>query len=75
MAVTLAPMAPSNKNCETIGTVKLGCTLPLVEFMFLEQQVIFLERAREGHCQSDEHWNCFKGNVGETAERWAFLST
>ena len=35
------PMAPSNTNCETTGTVKLGCTLPLVEFMYLEQQVVF----------------------------------
>ena len=28
---------------------------------------VFLERMRKGHwphCQSDEHWNCFKGNVG-----------
>ena len=25
----------------------------------------FLERTREGHHQSDEHWNCFKGNVGK----------
>ena len=22
-----------------------------------------------GHRQSDEHWNRFKGNVGETSER------
>ena len=28
-----------------------------------------LERTREGHRQSDEHWNRFKGNVGETSER------
>ena len=34
----------------------------------------------EGHRQSDEHSNCFKGNVGETSERdgveriWAFPS-
>ena len=27
------------------------------------------ERTREGHRQSDEHWNRFKGNVGETSER------
>ena len=26
---------------------------------------IYLERAREGHCQSDEHCNRFKGNVWE----------
>ena len=24
---------------------------------------------REGHRQSDEHWNRFKGNAGETSER------
>ena len=31
--------------------------------------MIFLERTREGHRQSDEHWNRFKGNVGQTSER------
>ena len=30
---------------------------------------IFLERTRESHRQSGEHWNRFKGNVGETSER------
>ena len=30
---------------------------------------IFLERTREGHRQSDKHWNYFKGNVGVTSER------
>ena len=30
---------------------------------------IFLERTREGHRQSDEHWYSFKGNVGEPSER------
>ena len=30
---------------------------------------LFLERTREGHRQSDEHRNRFKGNVGETPER------
>ena len=29
---------------------------------------IFLEKTREGHCESDEHWNCFKGDVWETFE-------
>ena len=24
---------------------------------------------REGHRQSDKHWNRFKGNVGRTSER------
>ena len=32
--------------------------------------MIFSERIREGQRLSDEHWNCFKGNVGETSERW-----
>ena len=31
--------------------------------------MIFLERTTEGHRQSDEHWNCFKGNFGETSVR------
>ena len=26
-----------------------------------------LEKAREGHCQSDEHWNCFKVSVEEAS--------
>ena len=25
---------------------------------------------RKGHCQSDKHWNCLKGSIGETSERW-----
>ena len=32
--------------------------------------MILLKRTRKGHCQSDEHWNCFKCNVGDTSERW-----
>ena len=35
-----------------------------------KRETIFLEGAREVHRQSDEHWNRFKGNVGETSERW-----
>ena len=31
---------------------------------------VFLERARDGHRQSDKRWNCFKLNIGE----WAFPS-
>ena len=34
-----------------------------------KRSTIFLERTREGHRQSNEHWNRFKGNVGETSER------
>ena len=30
-------------------------------------EMIFNESTREGHPQ---HWNRFKGNVGETSERW-----
>ena len=30
---------------------------------------IFPERTSEGHHQSDEHWSCFKGNIGETSAR------
>ena len=30
----------------------------------------FIEKMREGHCQSDKHWSCFKGNIEETSERW-----
>ena len=35
-----------------------------------KHSVIYFERMREDHCQSCKHWNCFKGNVGETSERW-----
>ena len=31
--------------------------------------MIFPERTRESHGQSDEHWNRFKGGTGETYER------
>ena len=31
--------------------------------------MIFHERMREGHHQSDENWNSFKGDIGETSER------
>ena len=34
-----------------------------------KRETIFLEGTREDHRQSDEHWNRFKGNVGETSER------
>ena len=34
-----------------------------------KRQKNFLERTREVHRQSDEHWNCFKGNFGDTFER------
>ena len=30
---------------------------------------VFLERTRGGHRRSDRHWNCFKGNVGESSDR------
>ena len=28
-----------------------------------------LERTTKSNRQSDQHWNCFKGNIGETPER------
>ena len=31
-----------------------------------KRSMTFLERTRKGHCQSDEHWNCHNGSVGET---------
>ena len=37
--------------------------------MWKALDTIFLERTREGYHQSDEHWNRFEGNVGETSER------
>ena len=35
-----------------------------------KRKTIFLERMREGHHQSNEHCNHFKGNVEKTSERW-----
>ena len=35
----------------------------------MKRSTIFPERTREGHRQSDEHWNRFKGDVGETSDR------
>ena len=34
-----------------------------------KHSTIFFERMRKDHLQLDEHWNCFKGNTGETSER------
>ena len=52
------------------------CVCECVCFFFtLEEVICFstvcicVERMREGHCQSDKHWNCFKGNMGETSGR------
>ena len=35
--------------------------------------MMFLQMTTEGHCPSDEDWNCYKGKVTETSERrgWA----
>ena len=35
--------------------------------------MIFLEfkRTTEGPCQSNKHWNCFKGDAGENSESQA----
>ena len=30
-------------------------------------------RMREGHRQSATHWNRFKGDVGETSDRWGVV--
>ena len=32
--------------------------------------MIFLERTKEGHRQSEENWNRFKGDIGVTSEKW-----
>ena len=58
-------------NCLTCVT---WCCIIFVKESYLERtrhgQVtavqIFLERTREGYHRTDEHWNRFKGNVGET---------
>ena len=42
---------------------------PVLAQYGMKRSAIFLERTREGHRQSVEHWNCFKGIVGETSER------
>ena len=34
-----------------------------------KRETIFLERTTDDHRQWDEHWNCFKGNVGGISER------
>ena len=34
-----------------------------------KRSTFFFERTREDYCQSFEHWNRFKGNVGETCQR------
>ena len=44
-------------------------------FAYLKTLDFSFKKMREGHQRSDEHWNCFKGNVTETSERWAFPST
>ena len=33
------------------------------------RSMVFFERTRGGHRQSEEHRNCFKGNIGETSEK------
>ena len=33
-----------------------------------KRPTIFLGRTRKGHRYADEHWNCFKSNVGKTSE-------
>ena len=38
----------------------------------MKRWTIFLERTKEGHRQSVKRRNCFKGNAGETSERWGW---
>ena len=33
-----------------------------------KHSAIFFERTKKSHRQSEEHWNCFKDNVGQTSE-------
>ena len=33
------------------------------------RSTIFIERTRERYCQSDQHWNCLKGNAEVTSEK------
>ena len=33
------------------------------------QPTICSERTKRGHRQAGQHWNCFKGNIGERCER------
>ena len=34
-----------------------------------QRLLIYLEMLRQSHCQSDQHWNCFKSHFGNTSER------
>ena len=34
-----------------------------------QRSTIFVERARQGHHQLDQHWNYFRGNTEESSER------
>ena len=48
----------------------LGSTYSLcINVHVYKRSTIFLERTRKGHRQSNQHWNCFKGNIGDTPER------
>ena len=38
-------------------------------FQWKEAALSDLPRKDYSHHQSDEHWNCFKGSIGETSER------
>ena len=35
----------------------------------MKRLMIFFERMGKGHCQSDHHWNCFKGCAWDTSEK------
>ena len=71
-------MQPLGRGAEELGTLPAG-TKPRTSHHRSpgrerprkgKRSMIFLERMREGHHQSDKHWNCFKGKNGKTSERW-----
>ena len=44
-------------------------TIPVASYHDGSLSSSFSSPAPKGHYYSDQHWNCFKGNVGETSER------
>ena len=69
-------MQPLGRGAEELDTLPVG-TKPRTSHHSLpgrerrrkgKSSMIFLERMRAGHRQSDKHWNCFKGENGETRD-------
>ena len=56
---------PSNLTVTSSG-LRLGRSEVLRS---LRHYLLARRRMRIGHSQSDQHWNCFKGNAGEISER------